>query len=374
MELLAACGGLSEVELQVRYMRGDQSEIMAQASNVRVMFGIGPRGWRDEVRLHPAAIWECIFGSFDCYVLSGLWTSVTFLACALVLALRRRSWVLWLERPHLDSLKPKTIRWARDALRRCMFARSSAVLCIGTAARDVYAEMGVPREKLFVLPYCCDTQRFETVDPNLVASVRRRYNLIGKTVLLFSGQMIERKGVDTLIDAFKRVAQIRSRFALLLLGDGPKRPDYERMVSSELQSSVHFAGHVSQNELPEHFAAADIFVFPSRHDGWGVVINEACAAGLPVIATQQTGSAYDLVEDGKSGFVFDRDDVNGFADRMLRLIDDPALRKRFGLRSRELVTPYSAKNGALLFIRHLSCVLGYPESTVIATDKVSRSA
>ena len=147
---------------------------------------------------------------------------------------------------------------------------------------------------------------------------------------------------------------------LLLLGDGPQRSNYESMVPSELRPRVHFAGLVPQSELPEHFAAADLFVFPSRHDGWGVVINEACAAALPIITTRQTGAAYDLVEDGRSGFVLEHDDIDGFADRLLRLIDEPALREKFGQRSRELVEPFSAENGAALFIRHLRLVLGYP--------------
>jgi glycosyltransferase involved in cell wall biosynthesis len=360
VELLAAIGASSEVDLAVRYMRDDYARLSPKPANIRVMSGIGPRAWRDEVRLHPLAVWECAFGRQDCYVLSGLWTSITVLTCALVLWLRGRPWVLWLERPHLDSLIAKPIRWLRDRLRHFLLARSSAVLCIGTAARDAYEEMGAPREKLFVLPYCCDTQRFEVADPERVLTVRHKYNLTGKTVLLFSGQMIERKGIDTLIEVFNCIARTRTDVALLLLGDGPKRVYYERTVAPELRSRVHFAGHVPQNELPEHFAAGDIFVFPSRHDGWGVVINEACAAALPVITTYQTGAAYDLVEDGKSGFLLDYNDVEGFADRMFRLVDEPGLRENFGQRSRELVASFSAENGAALFIRQLRRVLGQP--------------
>jgi glycosyltransferase involved in cell wall biosynthesis len=247
-----------------------------------------------------------------------------------------------------------------DRVRSFLLARCSAVLCTGTAARDAYAALGVPRQKLFVLPYCCDTKRFETVDSERVAAVRHRYNLAGKTVLLFSGQMIARKGVDTLIEAFTRIARMRPDVALLMLGDGPQRSDYENMVPVELRPSIHFVGHLPQNKLPEHFGAADLFIFPSRHDGWGVVINEACAAALPVITTRQTGAAYDLVEDGRSGFVLEHYDIDGFVDRLLRLIDDPVLRERFGQRSRELVAPFSAENGAALFVRHLHLVLGYP--------------
>ena len=382
LELLAAVADSPDVDLHVSYMRGDSVQLQGQAppegSSIRVMRGIGPHSWRDEVRLHPVALRECAFGRYDCYVLSGLWTSVTFLACAVVLWLRRRPWVLWLERPHPGPAatgwrrkcsRGGLLRWMGDRVRSFLLVRCSAVLCTGTAARDAYAALGVLRRKLFVLPYCCDTRRFEAADPERVAAVRRRYDLTGRTVLLFSGQMIERKGVDTLIEAFTRIARLRTDVALLLLGDGPQRMDYEGMVPGELRSRVHFAGLVPQGELPEHFAASDLFVFPSRHDGWGVVINEACAAALPVITTRQTGAAYDLVEDGRSGFVLEHDDVDGFADRLLRLIDDPALREKLAQRSQELVAPFSAENGATLFIRHLRLVHGYPaKATVTATD------
>jgi glycosyltransferase involved in cell wall biosynthesis len=191
---------------------------------------------------------------------------------------------------------------------------------------------------------------------------------------MFSGQMIERKGLHMLIEAFRRIARLRDNVALLLLGDGPHRADYQSIVPSEIRSRVHFAGHIPQNELPEHFAVADVFVFPSRHDGWGVVINEACAAALPVVTTHQTGAAYDLVEDGRSGFVLEHDDINGLADRLLRLIDDPALREKLGQRSRELVEPYSAENGAGLFIRHLRLILGYSAEALHTTPDVTHSA
>jgi glycosyltransferase involved in cell wall biosynthesis len=94
-------------------------------------------------------------------------------------------------------------------------------------------------------------------------------------------------------------------------------------------------------------------VLPSRHDGWGVVINEACAAGLPVVTTCQTGAARDLVEDGRSGFVVNADDPGALAGRLLRLIDRPDLRERFGRRSRELVAPLSTEAGARLFLQHV---------------------
>lgn len=375
VDLMAAVAESSDVHVHVRYMRGDESQLRRQlfpgGSTVRVMLGIGPHSWRDEVRLHPGALWECAVGRFDCYVLSGLWTSITLLACAALLTLRCKPWILWLERPRSDwngarwmlsSRMPASLLWSRNCIRRALLRRARSVLCIGSAARDAYAALGVPTEKLFVLPYCCDTARFEDVDPQRVGEVRRRYNLDGQTVLLFSGQMIERKGVDMLIEVFSRIARLRRNVALLLLGDGPRLADYERLVPADLRSRVSFAGWIRQAALPEHFAAASIFVFPSRHDGWGVVISEACAAGLPVVTTRQTGAAYDLVEDGRSGFIAERDDPDTFVDRLLPLIDDEDLRQRYGRRSQELVAPFSAANGAAKFIEYVREVLQWEKA------------
>ena len=117
---------------------------------------------------------------------------------------------------------------------------------------------------------------------------------------------------------------------------------------------MHFTGRLKQQDLPAHFGAADVFVFPSRHDGWGVVVNEACAAGLPVIASRQTGAAHDLVRDGENGFVLDCEDVDGFAGRMQFFLGRPELVRQFGQRSRELVRPFSAEAGAQTFVSHVS--------------------
>lgn len=378
-ELLAAVADRQEINLSTRYMHEGRGQMIGE-SNGRVMRGFGLSATRDELRVHPLAVWECLLRPRDCYVLSGLWTSPTFLLCAFVLWCRRQPWVLWLERPHAES-SSTLIQSLTGVLRRIyekprgfLLARSTAILCIGTSARDSYASLGLPGDKLFVLPYCCDTGRFQGVRTNCGAEVRRRFALDQKIVLLFSGQMIPRKGVDTLIRIFEAIAAKYPNVALLLLGDGPERTNYEAMVPKRLRSRAHFAGFVPQADLPVHFAAADVFVFPSRHDGWGVVINEACAAGLPVVVSRQTGAARDLVEDGRSGFVIDCEDVDGFVDRLLLLIGNAALRESFGKRSRELVEPFSAENGAALFERHLRRVLGQEgDETGTETDLTQAS-
>ncbi|MCA9073891.1 MAG: glycosyltransferase family 4 protein [Planctomycetaceae bacterium] len=214
--------------------------------------------------------------------------------------------------------------------------------------------MGVPTQRLDMLPYCCDLDRYREVPATEIESVRERHCLSGQTVFLFSGQMIDRKGVDTALDAFASIANERRDIALILLGNGPLRSQYEASVPQSLRSQVHFVGHVPQSELPAYFLAADVFVFPSRHDGWGVVVNEACAARLPVITTRQTGAAYDLVIDGQNGFILDCDDMAGFASAMQHFLDHPEDRATFGKRSRERVELFSPSIGAERFLASVS--------------------
>ncbi len=360
-ELLSAISDQEKIELEVRFMLAGSPAGQAAERRYasRVMRSLMPRFFREELHVHPRAVWECGFSQRDVFVLSGLYTSLTFLLCSCLLALRGVPWIVWFERPHpgrqesdgwsLRQFVRRPIRATMHGIQRAILRSASRVLCIGTAAKDAYARLGVPEDRLDVLPYCCDVDRYQDVTPSAVETVRERHQLHGKTVFLFSGQMIERKGVDTALAAFAQVAEGHQDVTLILLGTGPLRERYEASVPPSLRSCVHFPGHVPQPELPAYFLAADVFVFPSRHDGWGVVVNEACAARLPVITTWQTGAAYDLVDDSRSGFILESDDITGFAKAMQHFLDHPLDRQSFGQRSRELVDVFSPQNGALRF-------------------------
>ncbi len=360
-ELLSAIADRDELELDVRFMLAGSPSGRAASSQFpfRVMRSVTPSFFREELLVHPRAVWECAFSRQDCFVLSGLSTSITFLLCAIVLTLRRVPWIVWFERPHQRRhqesrwsprlLLMRPVRFVRALVQRFVLTSASRVLCMGTAAKEAYAQLGVPEDRLDVLPYCCDINRYSNVDAATVQALRQQHRLDGKTVFLFSGQMIERKGVDTALAAFAKLVSRCNDVALVLLGDGPLREEYKTSVPEEIRSRVHFPGHVPQTDLPAYFVLADVFVFPSRHDGWGVVVNEACAAGLPIITTPQTGAAHDLVEDGHSGFIRERDDVVGFSQAMQYLLDHPSDRVAFGDRSRQLVEQFSTESGALQF-------------------------
>jgi glycosyltransferase involved in cell wall biosynthesis len=376
VELLSAVATGGQIDLQVRFMRLVDDDPRVATVPHRILAGLGPRSWRDEFRLHPRAIMEAAIGDGDCYVLSGLYTSATFLVCAALLWLRQKPWFVWLEQPRppdapwsgrLVRLKP--VQWLRRLVRRLLLCAAVRVVGIGSAAVEAFAAEGVPPSKLGMLPYCCDVRRFDSPKMEEVHRIRERFALDDKIVFLFSGQLIERKGVDVLIRAFERVGRTNICSALLILGDGELARTLKASVRSDLKSRVHFVGYVRQPDLPAYFATADVFVFPSRHDGWGVVINEACAARLPIIATRQTGASRDLIVDGVSGFIVDQDDLEMLAAKMQFLADHPSERKRMGLEGRRMVEPFSVEKASSIFchevqktVQHASIGLGHSEA------------
>src|SRR5690348_2274431 len=113
--------------------------------------------------------------------------------------------------------------------------------------------------------------------------------------------MIARKGVDLLLAAFDRLVATGANVQLLLVGREADLPSFMQTVSPAGRAKIRYEGFRAPDSLAEYFGRSDVFVLPSRHDGWGVVVNQALAAGLPVIVSDAVGAGVDLVEDGVNG-------------------------------------------------------------------------
>ncbi len=363
VELFCAIAERPDVHVDVRFLRDSSSSGPPRRFPNRIC-----RTWLaltsgDELRFHGGPIREAAFGQCDVYILSGLYTSVTFLACAWLLSFRGKPWAIWWERPRVAvSTQPRAfpLRWMhaiKDKVRHWLLQKARVVIGIGSAAVSEYEQMGVPADRLRMLPYCCDVSRFGAVSVEVRDRVREELGWPTHLVFLFSGQMIPRKGVDVLLRSFLQLAEQQADVALLLLGDGGDKAALEALVPESLRSRVRFQGQVSQSRLPEHFAAADVFAFSSRHDGWAVVLNEACGAGLPIISTNQTGAAHDLVREGENGFRVEADDVPGLLAAMEWCATHRDQLPAMGRKSRELVQPFSAEQGAQTFVEHVQYCL-----------------
>lgn len=200
-------------------------------------------------------------------------------------AVAGKPWVFWGEKP--GALLPT---WLGKLYRAAVFPelrRSKAPIWgIGSWAVEAYKrEVGANRTFLN-LPYFSNLNRFLQIDRSGVSKPARRF--------LFSGSLIERKGVDLLMRAFVEVARENPELDLDLIGEGPLRPQLEAM-SEPVAKQVHFHGFMQWEEIPPFYAQADVLCAPSRYDGWGLIIPEGLAAGLMVVSTDKTGAALDLL-------------------------------------------------------------------------------
>ena len=163
--------------------------------------------------------------------------------------------------------------------------------------------------------------------------------------------MIRRKGVDLLLLAFDRLIKRGFDAQLLLVGRAADLQTFLAMVSPATRLRIRYEGFHAPERLPEYFAKSDVFVLPSRHDGWGVVINQALAAGLPIITSNAVGAAYDLVDNGVNGMRVAADDVNALYRAMETLALNPGIARQWGKISRERARDLTPQAGAEKWLR-----------------------
>jgi len=232
----------------------------------------------------------------------------------------------------------------RQRLYRAAFDRVAAFLVIGSRNRDYYRSFGVPDEKFFWAPYGVDNDWFALSQPERASARARIRSQLGVSddtiVFASSAKLIARKRPFDLIEAIALLRRHGIDAHALFIGDGEERAAIqEHAVRVGIADATSVAGFVNQRELPEWYAAADALVLPSdSRETWGLVVNEAMAASLPVVVSDAAGCSVDLVRDGENGFTYPCGDVGALADRLQRVASlNQGGRQAFGDRSREIV-------------------------------------
>jgi D-inositol-3-phosphate glycosyltransferase len=211
--------------------------------------------------------------------------------------------------------------------------------------------------KVAIIPPGVDVGRFYPIPADEAKEV------IGvppcEKMLLFVGRIEPLKGVDTLIQAIALMRQRGGHVCLAVIGGDPNTsPEAQSAEMARLKDLrqaagvtdlVTFLGKRGQDTLPYYYAAAEAVVVPSHYESFGMVALEAMACGTPVVASQVGGLAF-LVQDGVTGFTVPVDEPAALADRLLRLLNDPALRARLGAQALQVAREYAWENIAAKMI------------------------
>jgi glycosyltransferase involved in cell wall biosynthesis len=241
------------------------------------------------------------------------------------------------------------------------FLRGTWAFYVGEENKRYWNFYGVPPRRLFFSPHCVDNDYWSSKAIELAPRRPQIRQSLGisddRPVILFCAKFIPKKQPLKLLQAFEIVRR-RVSCWLLMVGDGYLKESVEREIVERHVQDVVLAGFLNQDELPLAYTAGDVFVLPSAfHETWGLVVNEAMNFGLPIVASDQVGCGRDLVKDGWNGFTFPHDDADALAERLIRILEDAALRKTMGANSATLVKQYTVHNCANGVVR-AGCVAG----------------
>jgi glycosyltransferase involved in cell wall biosynthesis len=243
---------------------------------------------------------------------------------------------------HVEShdLEPRA-RWRRvvkGAIVPGILRGAANVLVVGSAARESVITRGVAPERVRVLANTVDVPTWVRRAQELRArrsEIRAEGGFTDEDiVVLCVARLVPDKGIDTLARALAATGD--KRLFLQVAGQGPESERLLRLCS-ELGLRADIGGDMAEKDLAQHYVGADVFALLSRHEPWGVVVNEAAASGLPLLLSDHVGAGRDLLVEGENGFVVPADDVEAAAAALERLADDPALRGAMGSRSQEVV-------------------------------------
>jgi glycosyltransferase involved in cell wall biosynthesis len=294
-------------------------------------------GWRNigggRVHWNPGAIAAIRHSQPDLAVISG-YSSLTSQFVMRWLRWKSIPWIFWGEVPGMRALG-RLGHLVRSFAQRPVFA-ADAIAAIGSRAVDEYRRLARPGCDVVNIPYHTDLGPFLNLPLHEPAKRVR---------ILYCGQLIERKGLHVLIDAFAAIANEFPHLELQFIGEGPLRAALAEQVPARLKNRVLFAGFQPVDRLPAFFGEADVFVLPSLHDGWGVVVNQALAAGLPIICSSSVGAAVDLVTPNQNGSIVQPENRADLANALRSLASDPSRRTAYGRHSRTLAFEWLPSRG-----------------------------
>lgn len=292
--------------------------------------------------VNPTIIHEIRIAKPDVVMLSG-WDIFAYQIAFLYCKLKKIKVVL------LSGSTKYESSWRRNLsvpLVKLIVKGCNAWLSYGTRAKEYLVSLGAKEDLVFNYMHSTNVGYF--VKETKIFSDNG-------TSILFYGQLIERKGIDILIEAFSQARKKINNIKLTIVGSGPYKDELINIAKKEgVDRFVKFVENPGDRNVKKYFSSADIFVLPSREEVWGLVVNMAMQAGLPVIVSNTAGCSADLIKDGVNGYTFRSESATDLADKIVKVVNNKA---KMGEASLNIIKSYTPKHSAhIMFEAVNSCV------------------
>ncbi len=323
---------------------------------------------------------------YDAIIVFGWANTTSWLAFAAA----QKTGIPWMLYGDSNAIYEKEKAWPKRIIRKFvleqLFRRTAAFLLTGALNRRFYESFGVSLDRCFSVPLAIDNEYFSRRADEAKQRrqlIRARYGIPSNVVLLlFVGKLIPRKRPQDVLCALKNLQPRLSRLGVAFVGQGGLRTSLESEAVLQNIKNVFFLGFRNQAELPNIYAASDIFILPSSYDPRGLVANEAMACGLPILASDRTGiwGPGDILREGENGFVYPCGDPTSLKEAIYRLAADSELRQQMGRQSLQIIQGFGYDQcvdgilKALAFVTHQPGVLGRTPPTLptLSTDSKIR--
>ena len=247
---------------------------------------------------------------------------------------------LWEEYHHYLPLIPPSLgRIIADAVCRYFFTRARIIVA---PSEDIAAQLATKgfRDITRVVPTGIEPEIFEGGNP---ATALAELGIAADTPLfLYVGRLAREKSIDFLLKAFQAALKEENNLHLAIIGGGPEQANLKKLATAlGLEPNVHFVGYRPRNHLKHYLAASRLFLFASETETQGLVLLEAAAAGLPVLAIHASG-VKEAVHDGHTGILCKSGDLNGFVKVILQFGRSPDEHKKYATAARAWAAEFSA--------------------------------
>ena len=269
----------------------------------------------DDFRLSYFKIEKELFsGNFE-YILILGWNNLHYLR-AIYFAIKNNIKIILRVETNLKLTKNFFKRFIKKIILKFFFRRVSYFLSIGKLNKEFYIYHDVEKKKILPAPYFVDNNFFN-LKLNRI-KLKNKLKIKKKNIILFVGKLIERKNPFE----FLKLAELNknnSNFHFLIIGDGILKKKCVEYIKNYNLKNISLIGFVNQKKLREYYKISDLMIITSFYETWGLTINEAFAANVPVICSKSCGASSDLIENGKTGFIYKTGDIN-YLNKKTKLI------------------------------------------------------
>jgi glycosyltransferase involved in cell wall biosynthesis len=231
---------------------------------------------------------------------------------------------------------PEANSYLRNIFRRILIRRSRGFIAYGSKAKEYFIQLGAKSSKVQIAINTVDTSFFEHETQKLREKNEKSDN---KKHLTYLGYLNARKNVSKLLNVVEELNKHRSDFVFDIIGDGPQREELIGISKEKgLEDIIRFHGFKQKAELPQYLAISNVFLFQTDFDIWGLVLNEAMAAGLTCLSSIHAGATYDLIDENKTGFAVDFKNINMVVDKINYILNNPQHAKSIAANAQKYIS------------------------------------